>query len=525
MVGYIQRNIKKFSVVLWIIVAAFVGTIFLVWGRGSLTGLGGNYVAKVGDVEIGIRDFERAYSNMLDVYRNIYKEKFSPQLAKALGIKEQALSYLIDQAVVLNIALKEGFTVSPQEVAEALSSVKAFQVNGRFDKERYRRVLRLNGYTPVEFERQLYNEILRRKLESVVKASVVLAPKELEVFARGLLQKARVAYFVADLGDFTNMASVSQEEALDFYKKHKELFRTEPQLELEYVVISPGQFKDKVLVTEEEVERFYKENPDLFMDKEGKVKPLKDVKKEIVKRLKEEKARKEALRYALKLQRKMARSTMEEVCKKEGIPIAKVQLQPVSKIKLPKQVIDTALKAEEDKPTDVIRTDRGFYIVVVTRRIPSRIPSFEEVQQEAIQRVKLEKTPKTAEDWAKNLVKEKGHLKDIVKGKELKYKVKTSEYFTRKGVKIGKETYKRLAYKALQMRVGDKGYVIENGKLVVFEVVDFKEPDEKELKSKMKELKDFLLGSKREKVWSRFVKEARERTEIKINKKVWEAFR
>ncbi len=526
MVGYIQRNIKKFSVVLWIIVAAFVGTIFLVWGRGSLMGIGGSYVAKVGDVEITIHDFQRAYSRLLDIYRNIYKEKFTPELAKKLGIKEQALSMLIDEAVVLNVALKEGLTVSPQEMADALSRVKAFQVNGRFDPQRYKEVLRLNGYSPVEFERELYDEILRKKLEVMVKASVDLYPAELELFTRGMLQKAKVDYFVADIGDFVNMVEVSPEEAKSFYEKHKDMFLTEPQLELEYVFVSPDSFYKKVLVTKEEIENYYKQNLDRFIDKDGKKKPLEKVKDVIVKELKKEKARKEALRYIIRLQREMQKSTFEKVCKREGLPIVKVKLSPVSKIDLPKKVIEKALNIEEDKPSPVIRTDKGFYVLVVTRRIPSRIPSFEEVQPEVVQRIKVQKAPQAAQEWAEKLIAENGTLKEIVKKKQLKYKVSTSDYFTRKeGLKIGKEVYKRVAFKALQLKLHQKGYALENGKLVVFEVVDFKEPTKEELKKEADKLKPYLLSTKREEVWAAFVREAKERTPVKLNQKVWEAFR
>ncbi len=525
MVGYIQRNIRKFSLVLWIIVAAFVGTIFLVWGRATFLGFGGSYVAKVGEVEITVPEFERTYSKVLDFYRTIYKDKFNMELAQKLGLKEQALSMLVNRAVVLNMALKEGFTVSPEEIAEALASVKAFQVNGKFDPERYKQVLRLNGFTPVEFERELFNEILRRKMEVTVKSSVSVTEPEVKLFAKRLLQKAKIKYFLADIGDFSNMAEVSEEEAKSFYEKHQELFRTEPQLELQYVLIKPEHFTDKVLVTEEDIKKYYEENQDKFIDEKGKVKPLDKVKDEIIKEVRKEKARKEALKYALKLQRRMLKSTMELVCKKEGIPIAKVKLSPVSKIKLPKKVIKKALEAEEDKPTEVIRTEDGFYIVVVTRHIPSRIPSFDEVKEEAIQRLKVEKAPQAAQDWAKKLVSEKKSLEKIVKEKQLKYKVKESDFFTRKGLKVGDAVFRRLADKALQMSPGQKGFVLENGKLVVFEVKEFKEPSEKEIEEEAKKLKPALLNSKREEVWSRLVQEAKKRTEVKVNRKVWEAFR
>lgn len=222
----------------------------------------------------------------------------------------------------------------------------------------------------------------------------------------------------------------------------------------------------------------------------------------------------------------MLNSTFEKVASKEKLPILKVKLSPVSQIKLPKEVIQQALSIEEDKPSKVIRTPEGFYIVLVTRRIPSRIPAFEEVAPEVVQRLKIQKAPEAAENWAKDIVKLKDPLEKIVKEKQLKYQVKLSDYFTRRdGLKIGEKVFRKVAMKALQMKVHEKGYELENGKLVVFEVVDFKEPDPKEVEKQAEKLKPYLLSTKREEVWSTFLKEVKERTPIKINQKVWEAFR
>ena len=525
MIGYIQRNIKKLSIVLWIIVAAFVGTIFLVWGRGAFMGMGGNYIAKVGDVEIPIQDFERTYSKIVDFYMRLYKGKLTPAMIKKMGVKEQALGILINKALIVNTAREEGFTVSPMEIAEALASVKAFQVNGRFDPKRYKDVLRANGYTPVEFERQLYNDILSKKLEATVKASADVLPVEAELFARRMLQKAKITYFVADLKDFIPMTQITEGEAKDFYKKHAEMFRTEPQLALEYVLIKPEDFKKGIKVTQEDIERYYKENPDQFVTKNGTIKPLAEVKQEIIKTIEKNRARKEALKFALKLERQMQKSTMEAVCKKNHVPIKRIPLLPVSKIDLPKAVIDKALKLPEDKPSEVIRTEKGFYIVLVDRKIPSRIPSFEEVRLDVIRVLQKKKAPETAESWAKKLLEAKGNLKEIVKKKGLKYKVKESKPFTRSGLVVEKEVFRQVAGKAFQLEPGQKGYVVENGKLVVFQLEKIIEPKEDELKEKAKQLEPLIVANKREKVWSRFLKEIRERTEIRLNQKVWEAIR
>ncbi|NPA15830.1 MAG: hypothetical protein GXO44_04675 [Deferribacteres bacterium] len=527
MIGTIQRNIKKLSFVLWLIVAAFVGTIFLVWGRGAFTG-GANYLAKVGDVEILPQDYQRAYMKMVDFYRNMMKGQFSNELLKAMHVKEQVLNMLINKALILYAAKREGLVVSPMEVAQAIQSIDAFKVGGVFNKDRYVRVLKLNGYSPVEFERELYQDIMRKKLEATIKLSVVVDDFEAAKYAKWLLEKGKIDYFTANVLDFAGMVDVNDKKLKEFYLKHRELFRTQPKISFLYVKVNPSQFIKNVMVTDEDVKEYYRENQDLFVDKKGNLEPLSAVKKEVIQKVREEKARKEALRAIKRFRNAVVKGEdFVSAAKKFGFSVEEVPLTEKDKLKqLPAPVVDRIFALKANDVSDVIKSGSDFYLVKVKEKVESRIPPFEEIRWKVEQAYREANAADAAKRWAEDFVKkakEAGGLEKACKAMGLKYQVKTSDYFTRRGVKIGDETYRALAMEALSRKVGDVGFVVENGKLVVFSLKEKKEPSKEELAKAVKELKPRLLVRKRDEVWTQFLTDLKERVEIKINKRLWES--
>ena len=66
----IMRKYKQsivIKIVFCVIVLSFVGTIFLVWGRGDNTG-GGDFAAKVNGTKISLDDYQKNYYRLKGLY-------------------------------------------------------------------------------------------------------------------------------------------------------------------------------------------------------------------------------------------------------------------------------------------------------------------------------------------------------------------------------------------------------------------------------------------------------------------------
>jgi peptidyl-prolyl cis-trans isomerase D len=69
-----QKESIIIKIVFVIIVLSFIGTIFLVWGKGS-DGMGGGsngYAAKVNGTRISLEEYQNAYQRIRNMYQQIY---------------------------------------------------------------------------------------------------------------------------------------------------------------------------------------------------------------------------------------------------------------------------------------------------------------------------------------------------------------------------------------------------------------------------------------------------------------------
>ncbi len=161
---------------MWIIVGLITVT-FLFFGVYP-SSQGGRVAAKVGDYVISSDDVNQAYRNLYDNYRELLKDKFTPEIEKSL--RAQALQELIVNRLLVEEAGRLGLTVSDEELQTAILNMPGFSRNGRFDKQVYDGILSRINMTPAVFEAKQREFIMREKLERLVRDSVVVEDSELK---------------------------------------------------------------------------------------------------------------------------------------------------------------------------------------------------------------------------------------------------------------------------------------------------------------------------------------------------------
>ncbi|MEK6680039.1 MAG: SurA N-terminal domain-containing protein [Nitrospirota bacterium] len=198
----ILRERMQFLLVitLWVVIIAFVGTIFLVWGRGAVNPTGSNVIATVDGEAIPFDEYKKAYFRTVDTYKKILKDKYTDEMIEKMNLKRTVLNSLIEERIILSAASETGLMVSDEEVFDIISSMPAFQKDGKFNPEIYKRVLSANKYSPAAFERNLKEDILKEKMRRLIKESVGYSEGEAQnIPAQGnvdvlLLQKQERAY-------------------------------------------------------------------------------------------------------------------------------------------------------------------------------------------------------------------------------------------------------------------------------------------------------------------------------------------
>lgn len=274
MLDSMRQNLKSLQIFLWLVIAAFIGTIFLVWGQGGRTGGGvgsQDAIAWVNDEPITLSSFEQSYRNVYAFYKQMYGENLTNDVLRQLQLDQVALNQLTQRELLLQEAEKYQLRVSDQELIRTIQDIPQFQRNNRFDPEVYQQTLTRARLTPQEFEEQTEEGLLLDKLELLIKQTVRVSDQELLEDYTAKNDKVEVEGLLVKAEDFTEQADFTDEELDAYYEAHKEIFRTPERIQVQYIHFDPQQIKEEVTPTEEEIRQYYEAHEEEF-DKGKEVK-------------------------------------------------------------------------------------------------------------------------------------------------------------------------------------------------------------------------------------------------------------
>jgi peptidyl-prolyl cis-trans isomerase D len=260
MITVMRRYRKALQVGLLIVIAAFVASLFVFGATSSRDGGGDprDRVATVNGERIPIERFQRRYQSYLEAYAQIYRDRFSNEMAERLGLPQQVVGDLVQEALIVQRANAEGLTVTDEELNARIHSLPAFQENGRFALKRYQDVLKRRGFTPPAFEGEIRRELTRAKVESAVRNGVKVSETELEQAYRLRREEVRAAWALVELAPLLTAASATDEELRDYLAQHPDEFRQPDRRRVQYVTLSRTDFAGTV--TDADVEKYYQEH-------------------------------------------------------------------------------------------------------------------------------------------------------------------------------------------------------------------------------------------------------------------------
>jgi parvulin-like peptidyl-prolyl isomerase len=194
MLRTVRKNIKSLSITLWLVIASFIATIFLVYGMQSAgPGRSVPVAATVNGERIPMQEFQQAFRRQKDTLRRIYGDQWKDDQAMDLGIRHQVLDSLITSRLLLQEAERVGLTVSREELALAIRQNPQFAADGKFSPERYRQLLDANRLTPERYEASVRQALLLQKLATLVQASAKVSAIE----SRETFEAAKETFGVA----------------------------------------------------------------------------------------------------------------------------------------------------------------------------------------------------------------------------------------------------------------------------------------------------------------------------------------
>lgn len=404
------------KVVFGVIVLSFIGTMFLVWGKGSDgSGRSLGYAAKVNRKKISLEEFQQTYQRARNFYMQMYGRSLPPELEKTLGLKKLALDSLIDNLLIVKEADRMGIKVSPGDVSKIIASQPEFQKDGAFNFDLYQKLLRSIRMTAADFEEGQKRELIIKKTREAVRNKVTVSDEEALSLYRKEHDKIDLEFVAYAPADVIGEVKASEADLNDYLRKNQDQFKTPEKAAISYVLIDPSSLMSKLSLTDDEIQTFYQKNIDRWQGKDG-ILPLKEIR---------EKVRAEALKQKASRQAfELAADTLYKNIKSGDLGLIagqlhlKVQETPLFAVNAPPQNLagETALlkKAFELKQGELggpVETARGVYLLKARQRVASAVRPMGEIKGELEQRVKaikaLELARKKAEEAAGQFVAKK----------------------------------------------------------------------------------------------------------------------
>jgi peptidyl-prolyl cis-trans isomerase D len=518
----IMRKYKQsiiIKIVFTVIVLSFVGTIFLVWGRGSDKGGGSaNYAARVNGTKISIEDYQKSYYRVRGIYEQLSRGSMTPEMEKQLGIKKIAIDNLVNAALVRDAAEQMGIKVSKDDVQKAIEAVPAFQKNGAFDFQQYQQVLRSNRLTPSTFEEEEEQDLMIQKARTKIQESAAVSDDDiLQEFKK---RNDRIVLSFASIApsDVRNQIKLTDQDLNSYLQAHQDRFRTPEQIAVSYCLLSPASVAAKLSLSEEEAQTYYQKNIDRYQGKGG-ILPYEEVKGRVKADALLFKGARQAYEMAADAINKNKTGNIAAAASSLGLKVTDTHLftaaAPPAGLATETEVVKRAFATKADKLGGPVETAKGIYILKVKERQPAAVPPLARIHPQVEQAALADKAREMAAKKAEQAVA------DLAKGSpSLKMKDTGSFGYSPKGDIPGLGTSPEIMAAAFTLtntapvakkayQVGDRWYVIKLKTRTELNKENFAKEKE--------QIKLTLLPKKQQEVMESWLKELKAKAKIEIN--------
>ncbi len=398
--AFMRRHRKWLFVFLWLVILAFI-ILYIPAFQDADASSPAAAVAEVGGEPITVGEFERAYRRQRAAYAQVDEATL-----ESMGLKEQVLSGLVEQKLMLLEARRLGLQADDAAVARAIAESPAFQDQGRFlGAEEVRRRLELQGLTEQEFAEAVRGQLLMVRLQQLVTDGVTASEAEAEREFRRRNEQVKADYVQVAAAPFREAAGVTEDEVKARFQSRRESYRLPEKRVVSYLLVDSAALQPRAAVTDAELQAYYGDHRDDFREEEqvcarhvlAKVKAESGIGEghaEAEARARADKARTEILGGA----------DFAEVAKKssedEGSKESGGDLGCFARGRMVPEFENAAFSMAPGQTSDLVRSSFGFHVIHVQSRREETIPPFAQVKERIRQTLVGQRVRTLVEDEA-----------------------------------------------------------------------------------------------------------------------------
>ncbi len=257
----LQQMREQFRYLKWlllVIIFMFIWWAFATWGGGATRGRQEiAWAARINGVAIPIETFQSTARQLEERYQSLLGEQYAQQRSM-FRIGRQAIDGLVDEELVYQEALRQGISVTPQELIEAITRDPGFQEGGRFiGLERYRNLFRGNRMSVEDYENQVRRGLVIDKFRHLIVDAVSVSDADIDQEFLRRNAKVTVEYVVADPAKAVTRTAPPDSDLQRYYEEHKDRYTQREGRAGVYVLFSPSDTAATENVSDEDVAAAY----------------------------------------------------------------------------------------------------------------------------------------------------------------------------------------------------------------------------------------------------------------------------
>jgi peptidyl-prolyl cis-trans isomerase D len=527
MLRFLRRNARSW--IMYIIVGIII-FVFVLYFGSSKDSSRARAIATVDNVAISESDFHEEYSKLMDMVKQRYGAKLTPEDLKKMDLKEKAFDSLLTRQIIIAKAADLKVQVSDEELRKMIMTVPALQTNGVFDERKYQQLLRYNKTSAEDFEKMQKIDLTANKIESLIRDGIKISDREVLDAYTMQNQKINVDYIQVSQTDINKKITPTDAELESYLKNNGSRFRIATQLKVKYLFFDADDFAPSN-ISDSDIRDYYNRNKEKYKAKGDKQMQLDEARSLVLKELRKTRGLQGAFTEA-----KRAHDTIYQEDNFEAYAAKnklKIKIMDFFQVNKPPQEFASvknlaALLTDLQKKdiSKVMSADDGYYLLQVIDKKDAYLPRLAEIRKEVEKYFVEHEKQVFAEQEAANILarlKKGEDLGKVAKDKGLKI---SETGFFHPGAGIPKLGLSPDSTEALVQLTEHKPYpekpFLINGAYVVFKFKEASKVDLKDFEAKKDTYKNIFASLKREEIlrtWLEGNKEAMKKEgRLKIKK-------
>ncbi len=434
MLEFIRSHKRLAQVILLIFIVpsfAFVGL------EGYTRMTDDSAVAKVAGQKISQQEWENALREHADRLRQDYGPQVDAKMFDSPEFKNSVLDNLMVKVALSAEVARRYLSVPDMTLQQAIMGIPGLtKADGTFDNDRYKKFLEAQGMTPPLFEAQVRRDIALQQIRNAVQSSSFVPKTVANQISDVAAQERDVQQLRFDTPKYVSQVTVTDEMLTAFYDKHGELFEIPEQMKAEFVLLTAANVAAGITVSDADIKQYYEQNARRYASEEQRrashiLIAVKNDAPDADKAAAKQKA--EALLAQVRKKPSDFARLAKENSQDPGSAAKGGDLNFFGKGMMVKPFDDVAFKLKKGEISDLVQTDFGFHIIMLTDSKNAASRPLSEVKNEITAEIKRQMLSKryaeTAEVFSNTVYEQADSLKPVAD--KLKLKVETVSGLTR----------------------------------------------------------------------------------------------